>query len=256
MLISGYEDDPLVAGEDLLSRPGFWAAYLMWMGETDDEDGEPDTGWFGADEADLDEAYEKLVDQERWPVFRIPFGGGHSVVVVNRNFPDDQGTEYFVSHPDWGRRHGHLATLDGHQAGPGLSWQELSHIANTTCDPNSPGVHDPYARLLLLLPALGDEDLPGDAEEAVSAALVRAAGTPVAEAARVAARLLLDHPLWEPARWEIPGPSPLSGGEPSFDGILQCDGSMSPRCGLRLARGITVAQSERLARALGTWPAR
>lgn len=176
----------------------------MWMGETDDEDGEPDTGWFGADEADLDEAYEKLVDQERWPVFRIPFGGGHSVVVVNRNFPDDQGTEYFVSHPDWGRRHGHLATLDGHQAGPGLSWQELSHIANTTCDPNSPGVHDPYARLLLLLPALGDEDLPGDAEEAVSAALVRAAGTPVAEAVRVAARLLLDHPLWEPAAGRYP----------------------------------------------------
>jgi hypothetical protein len=30
---------------------------------------------------------------------------------------------------------------------------------------------------------------------------------------------------------------------------------MSPRFGVRLAQGITRAQSDRLARALGTWPA-
>ncbi|WP_327249468.1 hypothetical protein [Streptomyces sp. NBC_01320] len=256
-MISGYEDDPLVAGEGLLSRPAFWAAYLMWMCETDDEDGEPAAEWFGADEADVDAAYAELVDEGQWPVFRVPFGGGHSAVVVNRNFPEDEGTEYFVTHPEWGRRHGALATLDGHQAGPGLSWRELVHIANSVpSDAHDPGIHDPYARLLLLLPALGDEDLPADAVERVSQALVSVAGAPAGEATHVAQRLLLDHPLWEPARWEIPGPSPLSGGgAPLCDGILQCDGYLSPRYGMRLAQGITAEQSERLARALGTWSA-
>ncbi|WP_246094850.1 hypothetical protein [Streptomyces roseicoloratus] len=139
MLIDGYEDAPLVAAEDLLALPGFWAAYLLWMCQT--EENEPDPLWFGADEADTDAAYEALTDEERWPVFRIPFADDHSALIVGRNFADDLGTEYFVSHPEWDR-HGHLATVDGHQAGPGLSWRELTHIAGTP-DVKAPGVHAP-----------------------------------------------------------------------------------------------------------------
>ncbi|WFB05669.1 hypothetical protein LRS74_00550 [Streptomyces sp. LX-29] len=98
MLIDGYENDPLVAAEELLALPGFWAAYVLWMCQT--EETEPDPLWFGADEADTDAAYETLTAEERWPVFRIPFSDGHSVVIVGRNFAEDLGTEYFVSHPE------------------------------------------------------------------------------------------------------------------------------------------------------------
>ncbi|MFB7669581.1 hypothetical protein ACFC1R_37715 [Kitasatospora sp. NPDC056138] len=251
MLIDGHDNDPLVAGEELVSHPGFWAAYLMWMCETDDEEGEPAAEWFGADATDADAAYEVLMDNENWPVFRIPFGGGHTAVVMGRNLPDDSGTEYFVTHPGWQPgRHGYLATIDGHQAGPGLSWPELTHIANTS-DRTAPGVHDPHARLLLLLPALGDENAPADAADVITGALVHV-GAPADEAPRVAA-LLLDHPLWDAAHWSLPGESPLTGGEQPFGGILQCDGPYSPRSGVQLAKGITRQQTERLALALGTW---
>ncbi|MCU7827020.1 hypothetical protein [Kitasatospora sp. DSM 101779] len=116
----------------------------------------------------------------------------------------------------------------------------------------APGVHDPHARLLPLLPALGDENAPADAVDVIAEVLVHV-GAPADEAPRVAA-LRLDHPLWDGARWSLPGGSPRSGGEQSFDGLLQCDGPHSPRSGVRLAQGITPEQSERLARALGTWP--
>lgn len=119
MLIQGFENAPLVAGEELLELPGFWAAYLMWLSETQEYDPVPE--WFGVDGADAAEAWEALSDEDRWPVFRIPFAGGHTASVLGCNLRDDPGTEYLITHPQWGR-HGHLATLGGHQAGPGLSW--------------------------------------------------------------------------------------------------------------------------------------
>ncbi len=249
MLIDGYEDVPLVAAEELLALPGFWAAYLLWMCQTEEND--PDPLWFGTDEADTGAAYEALTDEERWPVFRIPFAGGHSALVVGRNFADELGTEYLISHPEWDR-HGHLATIDGHQAGPGLSWRELTHIADTP-DVEAPGVHAPHARLLLLLPALGDSNVPASAATLIGDALIRV-GVTEDQAPEVADALLHDHPLWEPAEWVLPSPSPLSGTAQHFPGILHCDEPHSPRCGIRLAQGITREHSDRLARALGTWP--
>ncbi|MGW7306866.1 hypothetical protein ACWGI1_14960 [Streptomyces sp. NPDC054835] len=62
------------------------------------------------------------------------------------------GTEYLVTQEEWDG-HRHLASVDGHPAGPGLSWWELAHLAGTS-DLDAPGVHEPHARLLLLLPAL------------------------------------------------------------------------------------------------------
>ncbi|GAA2776894.1 hypothetical protein [Streptomyces showdoensis] len=250
MLIDGYEDAPLTTREDLLSLPGFWPAYLLWLCRTGDE--EPRPGWFGADEADTDAAIEALTDGERWPVFRIPFGAGHSVVVVGRNLADDTGTDYFVTHGEW-ERHGHLASVDGHHAGPGLAWRELVHIAATP-DLDAPGVHTHHARLLLLLPVLGDADLPPEAAWLVADALLQA-GVGDDEAPGLAEALLEEHPLWESPEWTLAGASPLSGGEDPFPGILYCDDPHSPRCDTRLARGITRDQSARLARALGTWPA-
>ncbi|MGW8951335.1 hypothetical protein [Streptomyces sp. NPDC055709] len=250
MLIEGFEDAPLVAGEELLALPGFWAAYLMWLSQTEEYD--PVPTWFGVDGADADVACDALSDEDRWPVFRIPFAGGHTAVVLGCNVPDDPGTEYFITHPEWGHR-GCLATVGGHQAGPGLSWGELTHIARTP-DLNSPGVHAEYARLLLLLPALGDQDLPEDAAEILGDALTHM-GVPAALAPHLAEALLADHPLWEPAEWTLPAASPLSGSREPFLGVLYCDGFMSTRCGTRLAQGITREQNDRLADALGTWPA-
>ncbi|WP_406859276.1 hypothetical protein ABZO31_02865 [Streptomyces sp. HUAS MG47] len=256
MLIDEIEESEaaLVApGEELLALPGFWAAYLMWLCRT--EEGEqPEPAWFGVDGADADAAYEALSDPERWPVFRVPFGGGHTVVVQACNLPDDPGTQYVVTHPDWDHR-GHLATLDGHHAGPGLAWSELLRIARTP-DLQAPGLHDPHVRLLLLLPVLGDADLPPAAGGIVRDALVRV-GAPEDEAGRLSEALLVDHPLWEPAEWIRPTASPLSGAAPDdrlFDGILLCDEPHSPRSGVSLARGITQAQTRALAHALGTWP--
>ncbi|MFF0291365.1 hypothetical protein [Streptomyces sp. NPDC005262] len=142
-----------------MELPGFWAAYLMWLSQTEDYD--PVPGWFGVDGADADAACDALSDEDRWPVFRIPFAGGHTALVLGRNVPDDPETEYFITHPEW-ERHGHLATVGGHQAGPGLAWRELHHIARTP-NLNSAGVHAEHARLLLLLSTLGDHDLPQDA---------------------------------------------------------------------------------------------
>jgi hypothetical protein len=220
----------------------------MWLSETQEYDAVPE--WFGVDGADAAEAWEALSDEDRWPIFRIPFAGGHTAVVLGCNLPDDPGTEYLITHPEWGR-HGRLATLDGHQAGPGLSWRELTHIARTP-DRTAPGIHAEHVRLLLLLPALGDQDLPEDAPEILSDALAHA---DLPDTLSLAQALLADHPLWEPAEWAFPSASPLSGSREPFPGILQCDGPLSPRCGIRLAQGITREQSDRLAHALGTGPA-
>ncbi|WP_331740877.1 hypothetical protein [Streptomyces sp. NBC_01006] len=250
MLIKGFENAPLVAGEELLALPGFWAAYLMWLSQTEEHDASLYP--FGVDGADADAACDALGDEDHWPVIRIPFDDGHTVIVLGSNCPDDPETEYFITHPEWGR-HGHLATVSGHQAGPGLSWRELHHIARTP-DLNAPGIHAEYARLLLLLPALGDQDLPEDAAAVVGGALAQA-GVPTALAPHLAVALLADHPLWEPAEWTLPATSPLSASQEPFLGILHCDGYTSPRCATRLAQGITREQSNRLAHALGTWPA-
>ncbi|MFB7259999.1 hypothetical protein [Streptomyces nojiriensis] len=251
MLINGYDEDPVVAGEELMALPGFWAACLMWMCESDDEHDAPLPELFGVDGADVDAAAEVLMNEEAWPAFRIPFADDHTVVVIHANHPDDAGIEYFVTHADWGR-HGYLATVDGHYAGPGLAWRELIHIAHTP-DPAAPGVQNPHARLLLLLPTLGDQDTPAEAVDVVAEALLWAR-VPAGEARRLAGRML-DHPLFAAAQWVMPAPEKLIGSDEIFDGILVCGAHHSPRCGIRLGQGITREQNDRLARALGTWPA-
>ncbi|MFF3087663.1 hypothetical protein ACFVRB_21815 [Streptomyces nojiriensis] len=252
MLINGHDEDPLVAGEELLSHPGFWANYLLWMCGTDDDGAEPPAEWFGSNDADRYAAWAAWTADENRPVLRVPFGGGHTIVVTSRIHPEDSATEYFLTHPDWEpARHAYLATISRHQAGPGLSWTELTHVANTP-DRTAPGIHDPHARLLILLPALGDQDAPADAASVIAEALIQV-GAPASEAPRVAV-LLLDHPLWDAAHWSFPGESLLTGSEQPFGGILQCDGPHSPRSGIQLAKGITRQQTELLAVALGTWP--
>ncbi|MFG3225177.1 hypothetical protein ACGF07_10390 [Kitasatospora sp. NPDC048194] len=243
MLIPGYENESLATGEELVHLPGFWAAYLLWLAEGEGLGPEP--ALFGADGADVDAAYERLSAPATWPVIRLPMRYGHSILIVHRNFTEDEGVDYYVTHPGWDRPRS-LASIEAHFAGPGLAWRELVHVAE---HPGAgPGITDPHARLLLLLPVLGDVDLPADATATVAAALATI-GTP-AEAAAALAEALLDHPFWDGGTWYFEEGSPLSGGDTARTSrVLLCSDSYSPR-GIRF--GLSPDQDARLAETLGT----
>ncbi|MFI6336478.1 hypothetical protein [Streptomyces sp. NPDC050535] len=234
----------IAPAEELLGLAGFWPAYFLpgW----DEFMEEPEL--FGADEADVDAATEALYSaREVWPAYRIPLAGGHLLWTVHRNFPDDPGTDYLITHPDWDRD-APLASLEGHFSGPGLSWPELVAVADSA-PARAEGVRDPALRLLLLLPAFGDADVP------VAEAVSRIAGalTAVGVAARAApavARRLLDHPFWDGPTWETRGESPLSGGTAGPSPLAVCDGQYSPRV-LPLYLGGDPAHAHALADALG-----
>lgn len=146
--------------------------------------------------------------------------------IVHRNFPDDPGTDYLITHPDWDRDVP-LASLEGHFSGPGLSWPELIAVADSA-PARAAGVRDPALRLLLLLPAFGDADVPvAEAVSRISGALT-AVGVPESAAPEVAERLL-DHPFWDGPTWATQGGSPLSGGTTGPSPLAVCDGRYSPR---------------------------
>ncbi|MFF2073283.1 hypothetical protein ACFVXG_00835 [Kitasatospora sp. NPDC058162] len=161
MLIKGYDYGPLVAGEWLLQRAGFWSSHLLAMCRFTPGETRPAPEWFGDDGADTDALAEVLLDDQAWPALRIPFKGGHSAVVVYRNLIGDFGVDYLLTQPVWPRKED-LSTYDGDWYGPGLSWRDIAHIAETP-NPTELGVHDTAARLLLLLPLLADDELPPEA---------------------------------------------------------------------------------------------
>lgn len=238
----------IAPAEQLLGLPGFWPAFYLPVWEDFAEEPEP----FGADSADVDEAISALHGAEEvWPAFRIPMAGGHTLWIVHRNFPDDAGTDYLITHPDWDR-HAYLASLDGHYSGPGLSWPELVAVAESA-PADAEGVVDPGLRLLLLLPAFGDADVPEAAAVARISGALAAAGVAEDAAPDVAERLL-DHQFWDGPTWAVRGRSPLSGttagpgGSPAL-----CDGRYSPRT-VPAGPGITVGQERALADALAGGP--
>lgn len=208
MLIKGYDDGPLVAGEALMDRPGFWSNYLMPVCGGGARPGRPGPEWFGDDGADADALSEVLFDPERWPVFRVPAEDGPGVVVIHRNMVGEYGIDYLLTHP--GRSHAQqVASWEGELSGVGLTWEELVRLADSPPPlPVAEGVQDTAARLLLVLPLLGDSDVPESAPERVSAALTWA-GAPQATASSTAERLLTH--LTRRARHDPAWGSPLSG---------------------------------------------
>ncbi|MFH8789220.1 hypothetical protein [Streptomyces roseoverticillatus] len=205
MLIKGYDDGPLVAGESLLPRPGFWSNYLMAICGDASGASDPVPGWFGDDGADADALSEVLFNPERWPVFRVAAEGGPGVVVIYRNLLGDYSTDYLLTHP--GQSHAqHVASREGDLSGTGLSWDELIRIADTPA--TGEGVKDSAARLLLVLPLLTDPDLP-DAALARLASALTAAGAPQ-DTAFTTAEHLLAH-LTRSSHHDPTWKSPLSG---------------------------------------------
>ncbi|WP_406192554.1 hypothetical protein OH807_01165 [Kitasatospora sp. NBC_01560] len=64
-------------------------------------------------------------------------------IVVHRNLIGDSGIDHLLAQPDWPRAE-KLAGHDGDWNGPGLSWRDIAHIAETP-DLAAPGVHDTAA---------------------------------------------------------------------------------------------------------------
>ncbi|MGW6713417.1 hypothetical protein ACWF9X_02395 [Streptomyces globisporus] len=130
MLIKGYDVGPLVAGESLLARPGFWSNYLLAMCSGGGCAERPVPKWFGEDGADTDALSVVLFDPERWPAFRLPAEDGPGAVVIYRNLDGDYGTDYLLTHP--GRSHvEQIASWDGDFSGTGLTWHELVRIVGS-----------------------------------------------------------------------------------------------------------------------------
>ncbi|MER6773691.1 hypothetical protein ABT389_28630 [Streptomyces bacillaris] len=206
MLIKGYDVGPLVAGESLPARPGFWSNYLLSMCSAGRCAERPVPEWFGEDGADADALSEVLFDPERWPVFRVLAEDGPGVVVVYRNLDGDYGTDYLLTHP--ARNYvEQIASWDGDFSGTGLSWRELIRIADSPSLAVE-GVQDTAIRFLLLLPLLTDPDVPETASARLTAALA-VIGTPH-DTASIAAEHLLAH-LMRRSRHDPTWASPLSG---------------------------------------------
>ncbi|MFB7293796.1 hypothetical protein [Actinacidiphila glaucinigra] len=248
MLIKGYDHGPLTAGETLTDRPGFWANHLLGWCQAGPDGARPEPEWFGDDGADTDALAEVLYDGRAWPVLRVPFGGGHCAAAVFRNLDGDPGLDFLLTHPGWTRAET-LLSYDGDRCGPGLRWRQLLHVAASVPDAGpghgpDEGLSDPAARLLLLLPLLTDG--PRHAAEAVPriASALTAVGAP-GETAALAARCLIggtQDGIWHEPTWR----SPLSGGG-SRSGEAAGRPVSWPSPGL----GLTAAEQERLARALG-----
>ncbi len=168
--IPEYANADLVQGDDLALGPAFWLAHLLLtMGDPGDA---PEA--YGVTTAAYDSMVERLSDVGRpWPVFRIPFGGGHTVLVTYASHEDENSVDFVVRHPGWGRT-GYLGSIGPSYSGPGLSWQELTTIAEYSPDGGTePGLSDPAQRLLLLLPMLGDAATPREVTQVVTRALIR-----------------------------------------------------------------------------------
>ncbi|MFH8487901.1 hypothetical protein [Streptomyces longisporoflavus] len=222
---------PVTGGLPLLDEPGFWAAHLA-----DLSDGIPAEA-FGVDAADAGEALERLHDRAAWPVFTVPLAGDFAIVVHYNSGEEFTTTDYFLTHRDWpDSRAIVLASDDQDRIGPGLCWPELAALLPVPA--KAAGVTDPHARLLLLLPVLGDADAPTEAVEAVAEALVAQGAPPDCEA--LAAQLLEGHPMWGAETWTY------DADERSWI----CDGEHSPRQE-PLGERLPVVQRSALGAALG-----
>jgi hypothetical protein len=203
--IPGYDGGPFH------HQPGLLDEHLFWMGHlhnyySECEEAEDLVG--DTDEQAAGDLQSQLLAGDTWPVFTVPLPGDHSLYVVYRAFEGDGGIDYLLYHPDWDAAE-RLAQDDGHFMGPGLSWAELTAAADNQLPGGS--TVDPDARLLLLLPAFGDDNLPDGAVDRLAAAL--RARTRIEAPERLAAALLEDQGPCGPASWTT-----ADGGYPINDG--------------------------------------
>ncbi|GAB3255103.1 hypothetical protein [Kineosporia babensis] len=195
----------LADANDRLRDAEFWPAFLL-----NTQSSETAVEAFGVDPADVEEYAEALVQDENvWPVITVELAQGHTLLILFRVFPDDAGIDYLIQ-PKGSDEMIALAQLDGHFCGPGLRWSEvLSAAAQVSTLSRA-------ERLLLLLPALGDDELPADAEDVVAAALGEVGVVQVEDCLTIAQEIL-EAPDWGAQPW----------GE--WKGLTVCFGSHSLR---------------------------
>ncbi|MFJ3671509.1 hypothetical protein ACIPSE_34105 [Streptomyces sp. NPDC090106] len=194
--IPGYDGGPLTHQTQLLDEPLFWLGHLASCVQSE----EAEELLFGADHEAAGDFQQRLWGRAEWPTFTVPLAADGQLHVVYRTFVDDSGTDYLLHHPDWDHAE-LLARDDGHFMGPGLSWPELVAAADNGIPGGS--TMDPHARLLLLLPSFGDDEVPDDAVVRLTDAL--RAHTGVDDPESLAAVLLEDQGAPGPARWTTAG---------------------------------------------------
>ncbi|MGW7074733.1 hypothetical protein [Streptomyces sp. NPDC054866] len=190
--IPGYEGGPLTYQAGLLDEPLFWLGHLYSCTHSE----EAAELLFGADYDAAGEFQRRLWERAEWPAFTVPLAAEHCLHVVYRTFADDTGIDYLLHHPDWDQAE-LLARDDGHFMGPGLSWPELMAAADNALPGGS--TNDPHARLLLLLPAFGDDAVPDGAVGRLADALRSRTGVDDPEA--LASALLEGQAAPGPAHW-------------------------------------------------------
>ncbi|MEU5136855.1 hypothetical protein [Streptomyces californicus] len=183
--IPGYDGGPFRHQPELLNEDLFWQVHLH-LGDTQ-----------GQEAGDL---LSQLLGGDTWPVFTVPLAGAHHLYVVYRALEGEAGIDYLVHHPDWDAAET-LAQDDGHFMGPGLSWAELTAAADNGLPGGS--TTNPHARLLLLLPAFGDDAVPDNAVERLTTAL--RARTRIEAPERLAATILEHQGQWGPTHWSTAG---------------------------------------------------
>jgi hypothetical protein len=208
VMIAGYEDLPIVDGAPFLDDPLFWPTYLAaTMAPHNDS---LVAAAFDVVIEDCFQYFSRLTDSDAWPAFRLALRDGYEIDMVYWNEPGEYCNVYILRQSE--SRQLDLATVGGHQLRPGLSWPELVTAANWSKGPY--GIVDPSARLLLLLPAYGDADMPPEATATVTAALTSCGAG--AGAGDLAAYLLRNPQSWPHWRTHV-------------NGALVCDGRYSRR---------------------------
>jgi hypothetical protein len=150
----------LVDATASLVQPLVWSALLYAVGGAREA-----VDALDVDPADVEELLTQLTNPDRWPAFTLELAGGRSVHLVSRNFEDDSGWDYLLTGSEFTKPVA-LAMLEGHFRGPALSWPELIAVADQAAT-----AVDRAQRILLLVPALGDDALPADAEQTVADAV-------------------------------------------------------------------------------------
>ena len=138
----------------------FWPAFLLSVGGSATA-----ATAFGTDPADVEAYAKKLHHSGSWPFLVLQLASGHRLYVLVRNFEGDAGWDYLLQ-PQGTDTVITVAALEGHFQGPAFSWRDLVVVASQP-DLTRSGAE----RLLLLLPAMGDADLPDEAEQLIAASL-------------------------------------------------------------------------------------
>lgn len=189
--LSIHEPGPYAHRPQLLEEELFWCSHLRsCLGRVSQT-------WLGPQHyAAVRDFGRRLWSAEDRPAFTVPLSGGLRLHVVYENAAEDPSVEYVAHHPAWEEAEV-LARDSGHWRGPGLSWSELTVAADNALPGGT--ITDPDTRLLLLLPALGDTDLPPAAEQRLAAVLRDRLG--VEQPGRLARFMLDSQGMAGPARW-------------------------------------------------------